>query len=72
VYLRDRAWFWEIYLPLTPPSRPVDSPPVSVREGNVRPSSAPVVDTKTHKERVKASLAWALEEYAVTLEKLAK
>ena len=38
----------------------------------MRPSSAPVVDTKTHKERVKASLAWALEEYAVTLEKLAK
>jgi len=29
-------------------------------------------DSRTHEDRVRESLAWALDEYAATLEKLAK
>ncbi len=38
-------------------------------QGEVRTSG---VRPRTHKERVRASLAWALEEHADTLAKLAK
>ena len=54
------------------PAAPLSEPPVSLR----RAAEAERIDAgrprQSHRERVRASLAWALKEYADTLEKLAK
>jgi len=45
--------------------------PVAARDGDTR-HPKDVKARRTHRERVRASAAWALDEYATTLAKLAK
>jgi hypothetical protein len=45
------------------------SQPVAAREGEVRRASE---HASSHEKRFRASLAWALDEYASTLAKLAR
>ncbi|HEY3822483.1 MAG TPA: hypothetical protein VGL81_35200 [Polyangiaceae bacterium] len=51
------------------PVREADTDVIADVEVVVRESSAP---PQTHKDRVRASIAWALEEHATALAKLAK
>lgn len=44
----------------------------SENRGEARPAEESGRALRTHRERVRVSLAWALDEYAVTLAKLAK
>jgi hypothetical protein len=46
--------------------------PAAVASGEVRPEADWDERRRMHKERFRASLAWALEEYSSTLEKLSK
>ncbi|HWL87104.1 MAG TPA: hypothetical protein VNO21_14970 [Polyangiaceae bacterium] len=48
-----------------------ESAPTSARQDDVRRPSDDQVH-RSHRERVRASMAWALDEYAPTLAKLAK
>jgi hypothetical protein len=50
--------------------RPQTDKPQPTTFGRITPSRAP--DAKTREERFRASLDWALTEYADTLAKLAK
>jgi hypothetical protein len=54
------------------PSHPLPAiAPASPREGQVR-GPKDELDRRPHQERVRASMEWALDEYATTLAKLAK
>jgi hypothetical protein len=46
--------------------------PATPAAGEVRHDVSADERRRSHKERFRASLAWALDEYATTLEKLAK
>jgi hypothetical protein len=47
--------------------------PTLTPEANVRPATSDDDERRrTYRERVRASTAWALDEYAATLAKLAK
>lgn len=46
--------------------------PAAPRRGEVRAPQDDEKARRAHKERVRASLGWALDEYADTLAKLAK
>jgi len=66
-------------LPVVPRSRslPADAlqgpVPTLTPEANVRPATSDDDERRrTYRERVRASTAWALDEYAATLAKLAK
>ena len=55
------------------PAHPLPaSAPASLREGDVRAAPKDELDRRPHQERVRASMEWALDEYATTLAKLAK
>jgi hypothetical protein len=55
------------------PAHPLPaSAPASLRKDEVRAALKDEPDRRPHQERVRASMEWALDEYATTLAKLAK